>query len=147
MKNGNRKFLFLLVFFCYQAQAQELPVFRPSHEQMLKRYKDAAERDSAVKNTIYKANVNAHWLPKDQAFWYVNILKDSVSTDIVTAIKAVAAGEYFTSPALTSYLINRQRPASEPSPLSTGLTSLTPTERRVLSLIAAYKTSKEIAEE
>jgi DNA-binding CsgD family transcriptional regulator len=27
------------------------------------------------------------------------------------------------------------------------LTSLTPTERRVLSLIAAYKTSKEIAEE
>jgi DNA-binding NarL/FixJ family response regulator len=75
------------------------------------------------------------------------ILKDSVSTDIVTAIKAVAAGEYFTSPALTSYLINRQRPASESSLPSTGLTSLTPTERRVLNLIAAYKTSKEIADE
>ena len=75
------------------------------------------------------------------------ILKDSASTDIVTAIKAVAAGEYFTSPALTSYLINRRRPVRESVPLSTGLTSLTPTERRVLSLIAAYKTSKEIAEE
>jgi DNA-binding NarL/FixJ family response regulator len=75
------------------------------------------------------------------------ILKDSVSTDIVTAIKAVAAGEYFTSPALTSYLINRQRLVREPSSPTTGLSSLTPTERRVLSLIAAYKTSKEIADE
>ena len=65
----------------------------------------------------------------------------------MTAIKAVVAGEYFTSPALTSYLINRQRPVGEPSSPTTGLTSLTPTERRVLSLIAAYKTSKEIADE
>lgn len=75
------------------------------------------------------------------------ILKDSVSTDIVTGIKAVAAGEYFTSPALTSYLIQRQRPTPAVSEPSTGISLLTPTERRILSLIAAYRTSKEIADE
>jgi DNA-binding NarL/FixJ family response regulator len=75
------------------------------------------------------------------------ILKDSASTDIVTGIKAVAAGEYFTSPVLTSYLIHRQRPTTAGSEPSTGMASLTPTERRILSLIAAYKTSKEIADE
>lgn len=75
------------------------------------------------------------------------ILKDSASTDIVTGIRAVAAGEYFTSPALTSYLINRQRTPLEAPPDTVGLGNLTPTERRILSLIAAYKTSKEIGDE
>lgn len=75
------------------------------------------------------------------------ILKDSASTDIVTGIRAVAAGEYFTSPALTSYLIHRQRPTPETPAVTDSLASLTPTERRILSLIAAYKTSKEIGDE
>lgn len=75
------------------------------------------------------------------------ILKDSASTDIVTGIRAVAAGECFTSPALTSYLINRPRPMLETPTIVGGLSSLTPTERRILSLIAAYKTSKEIGDE
>lgn len=75
------------------------------------------------------------------------ILKDSASTDIVTGIRAVAAGECFTSPALTSYLINRPRPMLETPTVVGGLESLTPTERRILSLIAAYKTSKEIGDE
>lgn len=75
------------------------------------------------------------------------ILKDSASTDIVTGIRAVAAGEYFTSPALTSYLIGRQRTPPETPTVGGNLDSLTPTERRILSLIAAYKTSKEIGDE
>lgn len=75
------------------------------------------------------------------------ILKDSASTDIVTGIRAVASGEYFTSPALTSYLINRQRSPLETPTVAGGLESLTPTERRILGLIAAYKTSKEIGDE
>ncbi len=75
------------------------------------------------------------------------ILKDCASTDIVTGIRAVAAGEYFTSPALTSYLINRQLPTLAQPTVAGDLASLTPTERRILSLIAAYKTSKEIGDE
>lgn len=74
------------------------------------------------------------------------ILKDSAITDIVTGIKAVAAGEHFTSPAMTSYLINRTQPRTTAEPVP-AIASLTPTERRILALIAAYKTSKEIADE
>jgi DNA-binding CsgD family transcriptional regulator len=47
----------------------------------------------------------------------------------------------YISPALVSYLVNR-RPASLP----TGLASLTPAERRVLRMIAQYKTTREIAD-
>jgi len=75
------------------------------------------------------------------------VLKDSAATDIVSCIRAVAAGQHYTSPELTTYLVKRSRsrkPAKEPRP---GLEQLTPTERRVLRLLADYKTSKEIAEE
>jgi DNA-binding NarL/FixJ family response regulator len=72
------------------------------------------------------------------------VLKDSAVTDIVSGIGAVAAGEHFTSPALTSFLV-RQRRGVAPAP-KTGLQDLTATERRVLVLIADYKTSREIGE-
>ena len=74
------------------------------------------------------------------------VLKDSAATDIVSCIKAVAAGQHYASPALTTYLVKRVRRAATDEPRS-GVESLTPTERRVLSLIADYKTSKAIGEE
>src|SRR5262245_58747862 len=37
------------------------------------------------------------------------VLKDSAVTDIVSGIRAVAAGEHFTSPAMTSYLMTKRR--------------------------------------
>jgi DNA-binding NarL/FixJ family response regulator len=73
------------------------------------------------------------------------VLKDSAVTDIVSSIGAVAAGEHFTSPALTSYLVKQRRGVTS-TPPSTGLPDLTSTERRVLALIADYKTSREIGE-
>ncbi|MBI3759935.1 MAG: response regulator transcription factor [Deltaproteobacteria bacterium] len=74
------------------------------------------------------------------------VLKDSAITDIVTAIKAVAAGEYFVSPALTSLLINRNFSRQQLLvPRLPGLNDLTPTERRVLQMLADYQTSREIA--
>ncbi|HEX8999059.1 MAG TPA: response regulator transcription factor [Blastocatellia bacterium] len=75
------------------------------------------------------------------------VLKDSAASDIVTGINAVAAGEHFTSPAMTSYLINRSRRAADFRRAKPTLNDLTPTERHVLRLIADYKTSKEIADE
>jgi DNA-binding NarL/FixJ family response regulator len=75
------------------------------------------------------------------------VLKDSAASDIVTGIKAVAAGEHFTSPAMTSYLVNRSRRAADFRRGKPTLNDLTPTERQVLRLIADYKTSKEIADE
>jgi DNA-binding NarL/FixJ family response regulator len=74
------------------------------------------------------------------------VLKDSAATDIISCIKAVAEGQNYTSPEFTTYLVSRMRQA-ETSTAPSGLEDLTVTERRVLSLIAEYKTSKEIAQE
>ena len=65
--------------------------------------------------------------------------------EISACVEAVFAGKHYTSPALTSFLVNRgRRSATSQKP---SLKDLTPTERRVLKLIADYKTSREIAEE
>lgn len=75
------------------------------------------------------------------------VLKDSAGIDIVRCIKAVADGKNYVTPELTTFLMDLARPTiSKKSPPS-GLEGLTITELRVLSLIADYKTSKEIAQE
>ena len=74
------------------------------------------------------------------------VLKESAATDIVSCIRAVAAGQHYTSPELTTYLVKAKRsPKSNVNP-QIGVSSLTPTERRILSMLADYKTSKQIAE-
>jgi len=74
------------------------------------------------------------------------VLKDSAATDIISCIKAVVDGQNYTSPEFTTYLVSRVREA-EPASAPSGLEDLTVTERRVLSSIAEYKTSKQIAQE
>ena len=75
------------------------------------------------------------------------VLKDSAASDIISCIKAVAAGQNYTSPELTTYLVSRVRQVDAvPEPRS-GVETLTATELRVLALLAEYKTSKEIAQE
>jgi len=75
------------------------------------------------------------------------VLKDSAPADIVSALKAVSRGEHFTSPLLTSYLVKSTRAVQTQSDTRTPLTELTPAEKKVLDLIADYKTNKEIADE
>lgn len=75
------------------------------------------------------------------------VLKDSAVIEIINCIKAVAAGQEYVSPSLTSFLINRARRTAALAAQRPGLAELSPNERRVLKLIAAYKTSKEIADE
>lgn len=75
------------------------------------------------------------------------VLKDSAISDIVAAIKSVAKGRPFLSPALSSLLLKRRRRAEEFRKEQPGLHLLTPTERRILKLVAEDKTSKEIGEE
>lgn len=72
------------------------------------------------------------------------VLKDSASVDIVNCLQAVANGQNFTSPAITTYLFKR---VTNNSNKTNSVEDLTPTERIVLRLIAEYKTSREIAEE
>lgn len=73
------------------------------------------------------------------------VLKDSAVLDIVRCIRAVAAGEDFISPQLSSYLLQRARRNTALIERKPSLNDLTPAERRVLSLVAEHKTSKEIA--
>jgi DNA-binding NarL/FixJ family response regulator len=75
------------------------------------------------------------------------VLKDDATIDIVAAVRSVAAGKSFISPALSSLLLNRRRRAEELKSDKPELSLLTPTERRVLQLIAEDKTSREIGDE
>ncbi|MGH9838429.1 MAG: response regulator [Blastocatellia bacterium] len=75
------------------------------------------------------------------------VLKESAVNDIVAAIKAVATGQDFISPQLSTYLLNRRARQNSLREQNPGLASLTPTERQVLRLIAANKTSKEIGKD
>ena len=74
------------------------------------------------------------------------ILKDSAVTDLIGAVRAVLAGTNFISPSLSSHLINRRSRANALERSKPGLKDLTPTERRILPLIADNKTSREIAD-
>jgi DNA-binding NarL/FixJ family response regulator len=74
------------------------------------------------------------------------ILKDSATEEIVAGVRAVAGGQPYLSPAVTAYLLqNSERGAgSRERKLTDGLT---PTEGRIMKLIALGKTSKEIGAE
>jgi len=73
------------------------------------------------------------------------VIKDSAAIDIVAGIRSVHLGRHFVSPALSSHLIARG--ATPAAPTRTGLSQLTPSELRILRLVAEGKSSKEIAEE
>jgi len=75
------------------------------------------------------------------------LLKDSAVVDIVNSIRMVAAGQHYISPAISNYLVNRASRREALGQEAPALKDLTPTELRVLRLIAQRKTSKEVAEQ
>jgi len=75
------------------------------------------------------------------------LLKDSALTEIVKALRAVAEGNYYVTPSLTAYLVHRRSSAQMFASEKPGLANLTPTERRILGMVAEGKSSKSIAEE
>ena len=77
------------------------------------------------------------------------VLKDSAVDEIVTGIRAVVAGRRYTSLPLTTNLTQHlaRKGARTNDPLLQAIESLTPTELRILKLLADYQTSKQIADE
>jgi DNA-binding NarL/FixJ family response regulator len=75
------------------------------------------------------------------------LLKEDAMEMVLLGLKAVASGGVYLSPATSGWLLRRQGRASVLKEEKTGLASLTATERRVLLLVAANKTNKEIAAE
>lgn len=69
------------------------------------------------------------------------ILKDSASQEIVAGVHAVAAGRPYISSTITAGLL---QPREAPVQKDTLTSRLTPTERRIMLLIAEGKSSKEI---
>ena len=72
------------------------------------------------------------------------VLKDSAMTDIVASIKSVAKGQPYLSPSLSAHLLGRRRVVEKMEAETPGLAALSPMEQRVLKLIAADLSSKEI---
>lgn len=75
------------------------------------------------------------------------LIKESAVTDIIDCIRHVAEGRVFISPSISSFLLKRIKKAEKAKDMTALLESLTSTERRILNLIAEYKTSREIADE
>lgn len=75
------------------------------------------------------------------------VVKESALVDIVNAIRAVAAGRPFVSPSMTAALLERRAKTMGLKKHTPGLASLSPAERRILTMIAASKATKEIAAE
>jgi DNA-binding NarL/FixJ family response regulator len=74
------------------------------------------------------------------------ILKDSAVQEVVAGIRAVAQGRPYLSSALTASLLQqREKPQTDASDPLAG--KLTPTELRIMQLIAVGMTSKEIGGE
>jgi two-component system response regulator DevR len=76
-----------------------------------------------------------------------HVLKQIRGTDLVDAIRRVGAGESLLDPGLTRMAFERlKEPAlpDHPAPLAV---ALTPQERKILDLIAAGQTNREIAQQ
>src|SRR5262245_38148265 len=74
------------------------------------------------------------------------VLKENAVEDLLAAVRSAASGKTFISASLSDLLVHRRTQAESLRREKPGLDSLTPTERRILKLIADDKTSKEIAE-
>jgi DNA-binding NarL/FixJ family response regulator len=75
------------------------------------------------------------------------ILKDSASNEILKCLEVVLGGEYYFSPEVLKYLMNRKHKNTSLQNERPGLKDLTVAEKQVLERVAENKTSKEIAEE
>jgi DNA-binding NarL/FixJ family response regulator len=75
------------------------------------------------------------------------VMKETAVIDMLEAIKAVAMGKYYFSPAIAGHLVGRSERAKHLLAEKPRVAELTPSERRILKLIALNKTSKDIANE
>jgi len=87
--------------------------------------------------SMHKESVYVREILKAGARGY--ILKDAIDTELLNAVRSVARGDGYISPAVSSALNDKVRDSNNPVDM------LTTREREVLLLIAEGKTNKEIA--
>jgi DNA-binding NarL/FixJ family response regulator len=73
------------------------------------------------------------------------LLKDATDEDLLPAIRAVAAGKSFFSPAVTSLLVDEYMQQLQERGLTDSYDLLTDREKEVLQLLAEGRSNKEVA--
>ena len=93
------------------------------------------EKDKEIMNALKTLKVKGY------------LLKDSAVLEIVRCINQVASGRSYISPEITDLLMSSFEDETAETDKVLLLSKLTPTETRILRLMAESKTNKEIAEE
>jgi DNA-binding NarL/FixJ family response regulator len=75
------------------------------------------------------------------------VLKDCAMQEIVTCINRVFSGQTYLTPELSEFILTADEPPPKPDDPLYIVTNLTGSEKRILALVAASKTSREIADE
>src|SRR5215469_14334585 len=103
-----------------------------------RRMGEAAPHARVVALSMHKDSVYVREILRAGARGY--LLKDSIDTDLISAVRAVAKGDGYISPGVSdAVLTDYRRHVTAPLDL------LTSREREVLQMIAESKTNKEIA--
>ncbi|HTQ55380.1 MAG TPA: response regulator transcription factor [Bryobacteraceae bacterium] len=103
-----------------------------------RRLADLSPRTRVLALSMHKDSVYVREILRAGARGY--LLKDSIASDLLAAVRAVARGEGYLSPGVSDAVLNDyRRHVTDPIDL------LTSREREVLQMIAEGKTNKEIA--
>ena len=103
-----------------------------------RRVADLSPRSRVLALSMHKDSVYVREILRAGARGY--LLKDSIASDLLAAVRAVARGEGYLSPGVSDAVLNDyHRHVTDPIDL------LTSREREVLQMIAEGKTNKEIA--
>jgi two-component system response regulator NreC len=103
-----------------------------------RRVADLSPRSRVLALSMHKDSVYVREILRAGARGY--LLKDSIASDLLAAVRAVARGEGYLSPGVSDAVLNDyRRHVTDPIDL------LSSREREVLQMIAEGKTNKEIA--
>lgn len=73
------------------------------------------------------------------------VLKENAVADLLAAVENVAHDRIFLSQSIAGLLVNRRFRMRNLAQQHTGISALSPTEKKILRMVATDKTSKEIA--